>query len=86
MPISSYPVRMRRLGFLIGIVAVLAIAAGAVYLAVPAHSLPSFVPGYIKHGPHTHWRRGIAGVALGVVLLVISIAMIRSGRRRRRRY
>lgn len=70
---------------LLGIIAVLAIAAGVIYLAVPAHSLPTFIPGYVKQsGAKTHSRRGLAGVAVGVILLVISVVMARSGRRRRR--
>ncbi|HXY42791.1 MAG TPA: hypothetical protein VEH29_01255 [Acidimicrobiales bacterium] len=76
---------MRVLGILIGIIAILAIAAGAAYMAIPAHSLPSFVPGYLAHGTAKHTRRGIAGVALGVILLVISFLMTRAARRHRRR-
>ena len=76
---------MRPLGILIGIIAILAIAAGAAYMAIPAHSLPHFVPGYLKGDTHAHTDRGIAGVALGAILLVISVAMTRSRRRHRRR-
>ncbi len=79
---NAYGVGMRTtIAVLLGIIAILAIAAGVVYAVVPAHSLPTFVPGYAKVGKHTH--RGLAGIAVGVILLVIAIVVGRSGRRRR---
>ncbi|MGC9963049.1 MAG: hypothetical protein ABSE47_14245 [Acidimicrobiales bacterium] len=73
------------LAIVVAIIGVLAVAAGVMYLTVSAHALPSFIPGSVKgidHHKHTH--RGEAGVALGVVLLVVAIVVERSGRRRRR--
>ena len=67
------------------IIALVAIAAGVVYLTESAHALPSFFPGHSASvaavGKHT--KRGIAGLVAGGVLLVISIALLMTGRRRR---
>lgn len=62
------------------LVALAAIAAGAMYLAIPAHSLPSFMPGHRAGDLGKYTKRGIAGMAVGGVLLVISIAMMSTGR------
>ncbi|MGO9560728.1 MAG: hypothetical protein ACLPQS_06530 [Acidimicrobiales bacterium] len=68
------------------VLALVALALGALYIGVSAHSLPSFIPGHSSNvlavGKHT--KRGIAGLAAGAVLLVISIALVASGRRKRR--
>jgi hypothetical protein len=42
-----------------------------VYISVPAHSLPTFVPGYIAHAKAKHTSRGEVGLAIGVVLVII---------------
>lgn len=81
---TAYGVGMRAtLTVLLVIIAVLAIAAGVMYAVVPVHSLPSFIPGHAKVGNNKHTHRGIAGIALGVVLLVIAVVVGSSGRRRR---
>jgi hypothetical protein len=76
------------LAVVILIVALLALAAGVMYLTMSAHALPSFLPGHATSakaiGKHT--KRGYAGVAVGAVLLIISIAMLATGRRRRYQY
>lgn len=59
--------------FLIILVGLAAIAAGVVYLVVPAHALPSFVPGHIAGSNAKHDRRGYAGLALGGVLVIVGI-------------
>ncbi|MGD0084759.1 MAG: hypothetical protein ABSD78_16435 [Acidimicrobiales bacterium] len=66
------------------IVGAAAIAAGVLYLTQPAHSLPTFFPGYAAHvvGKHTH--RGYAGIALGAVLVVIAFVVGLTGSPRRR--
>jgi hypothetical protein len=73
----------RIFAIIIGIIALLALAAGVVYLTVNASSLPTWLPGHAKHGhivSATHSKRGIAGVAVGVVLLVVSIGLYISSR------
>jgi hypothetical protein len=68
------------------VVALVALVVGGLYLGLSAHSLPSFIPGHSSNvlavGKHT--KRGYAGIAVGVVLLVLSIVLVSSGRRSRR--
>jgi amino acid transporter len=72
------------LAIIIGIVAVVAIVVGVIYVAEPAHSLPSFFPGHINHGgKHAHSKRGLAGIGVGVVLLIISLWLGLAARRPR---
>lgn len=61
----------RWLGPVLIVVGVLGLIAGAIFVAVPAHSLPSFVPGHIVGSTRHHVKRGIAGIVLGVVLLAV---------------
>jgi hypothetical protein len=72
------------LAIIIGIIALLALAAGIVYLTVASSSLPSWFPGHARHhvSRATHSHRGIAGVAVGVVLLAGSIWLAISARAR----
>ncbi len=76
------------LGVIILLVALLAIAAGVMYFTMSAHNLPSFMPGHVASATATGHRtkRGWAGVGAGVILLIISIAVLATGRRRRYRY
>jgi amino acid permease len=64
--------------------AIAAIAVGVVYLTVPAHSLPSILPGHV-HGGSTKklWKKGTAGVVAGVVLFGLAVGVRLSGRRKR---
>jgi hypothetical protein len=74
------------ISILLGIAAVAAIAIGVIYVTVPMHSLPSFIPGHTSGSGHSslkHAKRGYAGIGVGVVLLVVAIAVTLSGRRRR---
>jgi hypothetical protein len=74
----------RVLAIILLIVGVAAIAAGVVYLTQPAHSLPTFFPGYAAHVVSKHTKRGYAGIALGVVLVIIAFVLGLTGPRRRR--
>lgn len=76
-------------GFLAGVifvVGVLAVVVGVMYLSMAAHSLPSFFPGHIAGaaGAAKHTKRGIAGIVVGAVLLLIALAVAMTGGRRRR--
>ena len=53
------------------IVGVIALVVAVIYLAVPIHSLPGFVPGKKNVGGHYHKRAFISAV-IGVVLLAIA--------------
>ena len=72
------------LAVLLILLGVAALALGAVYLGVASHSLPSWLPGYVKKpdtAKHTH--RGLAGLGAGVVLIVLGVVVrVRSKRRR----
>jgi hypothetical protein len=63
---------------------VLAIAAGIIYFVEPAKSLPTFFPGHLAHVKGRHTSRGLAGIIVGVVLLIIAVIAARAGRRSRR--
>ena len=65
------------------IVGVVAIVVGVLYLTQPAHSLPTFFPGYAAHSVGKHTKRGYAGIALGAVLVIIAFVFALSGSRRR---
>jgi hypothetical protein len=54
------------------IAGILAIAAGAVYIAEPARSIPHFFPWYSAHANKHATKHGIAAIVLGVVLLVLA--------------
>lgn len=69
----------RWVGILLLVLGVLAVIGGVVFLTVPAHSLPSFVPGHIAGSTRHHTKRGIAGVIVGVVLLVVGGILGRGG-------
>jgi uncharacterized membrane protein HdeD (DUF308 family) len=72
------------LAVIIGIIGVLALIAGVIYLTTAAHSLPTFFPGYVKAADyHKHTKRGEAGIIVGILLIVIAIIVWVSGRRRR---
>ncbi len=70
----------RVLAVILVIVGILAIIAGVIYLVVPAHSLPSFVPGHMAGVTAKHRTRGVAGILLGVVLVVIGAVLGRTSR------
>lgn len=62
------------------VVGILALAAGLIYLSVPAHSLPGFVPGHMAGSNYHHNKRGIAGLVLGIIFLVIAVVYGTGGR------
>ena len=64
-------------------VGVVALVVGFLYITQPAHSLPSFFPGYVAHGLGKHTKRGYAGIALGALLVVLAFILALSGPRRR---
>jgi drug/metabolite transporter (DMT)-like permease len=75
------------IAILLGIAGVAAVALGVMYAVIPAHSLPSFIPGATthahKHLQAKHTRRGYAGIGVGVVLLILCLIVAKTGRRRR---
>jgi hypothetical protein len=66
-------------GAILAIVGILAIVVAVIYVAVPIHSLPGFIPGKRPVGGHYHKRALLAGV-IGVVLIAISGLVAYTGR------
>ena len=62
--------------------ALLALAAGFMYLAIPAHSLPHFFPAYSAKGSKHGTKHGVAALVIGVVVLVIAAIIPITARRR----
>ncbi len=58
---------------LLGLIGVAAIVLGVVYLTVPAHELPTFIPGHIAGALGKHPKRGYVTGGVGVALFVIAI-------------
>jgi hypothetical protein len=56
---------------IVAIVGILAIVVAIIYVAVPIHSLPGFIPGKRPVGGHYHKRALLVGV-IGVVLLAVA--------------
>jgi uncharacterized membrane protein HdeD (DUF308 family) len=65
------------------VLGILAVVVGIIYLIEPIHSLPSFFPGYARHGHGHHHIRGYIAIVVGIVLLIIALI---GGRSRRRAY
>ena len=65
------------------ILGILAIIAGAIYLAEPLKSLPSFFPDHSKHSTDHGTKHGIAAVVAGVVLIGIALVVGITARRNR---
>jgi hypothetical protein len=60
------------------LLAVILIALAAVYLWVPAESLPTFLPGYEPGMARVRMKHGIAAGAAGVVLFLVGWFLGRS--------
>ena len=71
----------RFLVIILVVLGVLAIAAGIIYYAEPAKSLPAFFPGHNVNLKGHRTNRGLAGIITGAVLLIIAVIIARTGRR-----
>jgi len=76
----------RFLVIILVVLGVLAIAAGIIYYAEPAKSLPAFFPGHAAQLKGRHTTRGLVGIIAGAVLLIIAVITARAGRRSSRYY
>jgi hypothetical protein len=63
---------------------ILAIAAGVLYLLEPAHSLPTFFPGYKALATGKLPRHGIACIVGGAVLAIVGIGILVASPKRSR--
>jgi hypothetical protein len=51
----------------LGVLGVLAVVAAILYFALPAHSLPGFLPGHVAGVTGHRSKRGIAALVLAVI-------------------
>ena len=58
---------MKLAAYLVGIVLII---IAAIYLAIPADSLPSFLPGYDPGMTRPRMKHGIASGVVGVILIL----------------
>ena len=72
---------VRTFGVVLIVAGILAIALGVLYLTRTAGHLPTFVPGYIANAKGHHTKRGVLGIALGIVFVVIGGLTYARGRR-----
>jgi hypothetical protein len=73
--LSALPSWQKVVVVVLALVGLLAIIAGIFYVALPAHSLPSFFPAHsasTKHGT----KHGVAALVVGVVLIGVAIAVV----------
>jgi uncharacterized membrane protein len=62
------------------VVGIIALIYAVIYLAVPIHSLPGFVPGKRPVNGHYHKRALLTGI-IGVVLIAVAVVAGASARR-----
>ena len=68
---------MRMLAYLL---AILCLAAAAMYYTIPAGQLPAFIPGHLDGSDHIHKTHAYAAVAAAVVLFLLGWFFGRSRR------
>lgn len=73
-------------GAVLVIIGVLIVVVGILYLTQPAHSLPTFIPGYVAHATGKHPKRGIISVVVGAAIAIIGLVVAFTGSRRRYRW
>ncbi len=54
------------------ILGIIFLVLAIVYFAIPAGSLPNFLPGFEAGSEHVHAKHGVAALVVAVVLFVIS--------------
>ena len=59
---------MRMLAYLL---AILCLIAAVMYFAMPAGSLPTFMPGYMAGSDHIHIKRAAIAAVIAIVLFLI---------------
>jgi len=67
------------IGTILLVLGVLALLAGVIYLALPAHSLPSFM-GQLPTHVHRS-KRGIASLVVGAILAIVGGLLVVRSRR-----
>ena len=59
------------IGVILAVLGILGIVVAIIYVAIPIHSLPSFIPGKHAVNGHYHKRAALSGV-IGIVLLALA--------------
>jgi len=67
------------IGWILLVLGVLALLAGVVYLALPAHSLPAFMGRLPTHVHRS--KRGIASLVVGAILAIVGGLLVARSRR-----
>ena len=62
------------------VIGVIAVIYALIYLTVPIHSLPGFVPGKKPVNGHYHKRAALTGV-IGIVLIVVAFVLALASRK-----
>jgi hypothetical protein len=62
---------MRILAAVLFVLGAIALIVAVLYFALPAHSLPSFLPGRVAHINGHRNRRGIGALVVAILLLAI---------------
>jgi hypothetical protein len=70
----------RWVALLLVLIAIVLAVVAVIYLAEPAHKLPSFFPGHTLHGQKARTKHGIAAAVVAVLALIG--AWFASGRKR----
>ena len=68
---------MRMLAYLLAIICLI---AAVMYFAMPAGSLPTFMPGYMAGSDHIHIKRAAIAAVVAIVLFLIGWFLGRSRR------
>ena len=68
---------MRMLAYLLAIICLI---AAVMYFAMPAGSLPTFMPGYLAGSDHIHIKRAAIAAVVAIVLFLIGWFLGRSRR------
>ena len=58
------------LAVILGIIALIFIVVGIIYIAEPAHSLPSFIPGHIAGSSGHHPLKATGAIVAGIIFAV----------------
>jgi len=53
------------------ILAVICLIAAIMYFAMPAGSLPTFIPGYEAGSTHIHMKHAVVALVVAIVLFVV---------------
>ncbi len=71
-------------GVVLIVIGALIVVVGVLYLTQPAHSLPTFIPGYVAHATGKHTKRGIAALVVGAIVAIVGVVVAAAGSRRDR--